>query len=181
MNIYIDLLITFAKVGSLTFGGGIAMLPMLEKEIVNHKKWATEEEILDYFAIGQCTPGIIAVNIATFIGYKKKGVFGAIIATLGIILPSILIILTIAYFLEPYLELDIVKSAFAGIRVGVVVIILNAILSLWKKGVQDKISVILFAIVFIAVAFFKISPVWIVCIAIVLGILQTYRERSVEK
>lgn len=180
MKTYVELFTVFMKIGSLTFGGGIAMLPMLEQEIVKNKKWATEDEILDYYAIGQCTPGIIAVNLATFIGYKRNNVLGAIVATLGMIFPSLVIILTIAFFLEPYLEIEIVKSAFAGIRVGVAVIILNAIVGLWKKGIKDIFSFFLFACVFIAVAFFKVSPVWIVCVAIVIGVMQTRMERSNE-
>ena len=140
MSEYIDLFITFSKIGALTFGGGIAMLPMLEKEIVTNKNWATNEELLDYFAIGQCTPGIIAVNVATFIGYKRKGISGGIASTLGMIFPSIVIILTIAFFLEPYMNLAIVKSAFAGIRVGVAAVIVNAVIGLWKKGVKDVFS-----------------------------------------
>lgn len=179
MNEYLDLFYTFVRIGGLTFGGGIAMLPMLEKEIVEKKGWADNNELLDYFAIGQCTPGIIAVNVATFIGYKQKGISGGIIATLGMITPSLIIILGIAFFLEPYLSLPMVQSAFAGIRVGVAVIILNAIVGLWKNGVKDFIAMILFSISFISIAFFKISPVYIVLFAFVLGIIKTvYRKEQ---
>lgn len=172
MSVYLDLFFTFMRVGGFTFGGGISMLPMLEREIVEKKKWATQEEILDYFAIGQCTPGIIAVNVATFVGYKYKGVLGGIIATAGMVMPSLIIILGIAFFLEPYMNLAIVKSAFAGIRVGVCVVILQAIIQLWKKGVKNLNGLFLFIMSFVAVALLKLSPIYIVILAFVLGILR---------
>ena len=115
-----DLFWTFCKIGALTFGGGYAMLPLIQREIVENKKWSTEKEILDYYAVGQCTPGVIAVNTATFIGYKLRGIIGGIVATLGVIFPSIVIILIIATFLQNFADLAIVQSAFAGIRVAVV-------------------------------------------------------------
>ena len=177
MNVYMDLFFTFMRVGGFTFGGGISMLPMLEREIVEKKKWATQDEILDYFAIGQCTPGIIAVNVATFVGYKYKGIVGGIIATAGMVTPSLLIILGIAVLLEPFMKLAIIQSAFAGIRVGVCVIILQAIIGLWKKGVKDSVSFILFAISFIVVAFLKLSPIYVVIMAFVLGSLKVYKAK----
>ena len=100
MNLYADLFVTFARMGVMTFGGGYAMLPILQREVVQKKKWATDEEIMDYFAIGQCTPGIIAVNTATFIGYKERGIGGGIIATLGLVTPSVIVIIIIARFLN---------------------------------------------------------------------------------
>lgn len=178
MNEYLDLFLTFSRIGGLTFGGGIAMLPMLEKEIVNKKNWASSEELLDYFAIGQCTPGIIAVNVATFVGYKRKGILGGVISTLGMITPSILIILAIAYFLEPYMTLPLVQSAFAGIRVGVAAIIVNAVVSLYKKGVKNAFSFLLFLLSFIMVSLFDLSPVTVVIMAILLGIVKTLYERG---
>ena len=105
MNIYLDLFLTFAKMGVMTFGGGYAMLPILQKEVVQKKKWASDEEIMDYFAIGQCTPGIIAVNTATFIGYKVKGVVGAIVSTLGVVCPSVIIITLIAACLTNFQDI----------------------------------------------------------------------------
>ena len=114
-----DLFWTFCKIGALTFGGGYAMLPIIQREIVENKKWSTEKEILDYYAVGQCTPGVIAVNTATFIGYKLRGITGGIIATIGVVFPSLIIILTIASFLQNFADMAIVQSAFAGIRVAV--------------------------------------------------------------
>ena len=116
MNLYLDLFTTFAKIGVCTFGGGLAMLPLLQREVVEKKKWATEAELTDYYAIGQCTPGVIAVNTATFVGYMEKGVLGGIIATLGMIFPSLVIITVIAAFLSNFAHIPAVIHAFAGIR-----------------------------------------------------------------
>ncbi|MBP3925823.1 MAG: chromate transporter, partial [Clostridium sp.] len=117
MNKYLDLFLTFARIGGLTFGGGYAMLPMLQREVVEKRGWATEEELMDYYAIGQCTPGIIAVNTATFVGQSTAGTIGGIIATLGVVFPSLIIITLIAAFLQNFAQLPIVQNAFAGIRV----------------------------------------------------------------
>ena len=117
MNEYLDMFLTFARVGVMTFGGGAAMLPILEREIVDNKGWATEEELVDYFAIGQCTPGIIAVNTATFIGQKKRGALGGIVATLGIVFPSVVIISILAGLITNFAHLAWVRNAFAGIQV----------------------------------------------------------------
>lgn len=171
MNELFDLFLTFARVGGLTFGGGYAMLPMLEKEIVNNKHWATEEELMDYYAIGQCTPGIIAINTATFIGYKVKGIPGAIFATLGVVAPSLVIITIIAAFISNFIELAFVKSAFAGIRACVCVLIFNAVLKLAKKALVDKTTVVLFAVILLLSLFTSISPAILVVAAGAVGIL----------
>ena len=147
MNIYLDLFLTFAKVGVMTFGGGYAMLPILQREVVENKKWAAEEELMDYFAIGQCTPGVIAVNTATFIGHKYKGVLGAIMATLGVVFPSLLIISALAGVIEAFSHIAWVQNAFGGIRVCVCVLICNAVVKLFKKAVIDKITLAIFLIV----------------------------------
>ena len=121
----LDLFLTFARIGGLTFGGGYAMLPMLQKEVVENRGWATEEELADYFAIGQCTPGVIAVNTATFVGYREAGILGGVMATLGVIFPSLVIITIIAAFIRNFADLPVVKHAFSGIRVCVCVLILS--------------------------------------------------------
>ncbi len=179
MKELIDLFLTFCRIGGLTFGGGYAMLPMIQKEVVENKGWATEEEVLDYFAIGQCTPGVIAVNTATFIGYKQRGVFGAIFATLGVVFPSLIIIMAIASVLENFSDLDVVQNAFAGIRVAVAVLVANAIIKLWKSGVKDYIGIIIFSIAFILSEILKLSPVYIVVFAIFTGIFAK-RKRGDE-
>ena len=116
MNIYLDLFLTFAKVGVCTFGGGYAMLPILQREVVEKKGWATDEELTDYFAVGQCTPGIIAVNTATFIGYKHKGIPGGVLTTLGVVFPSLVIITAIAAFLSNFADIPVVQHALAAMR-----------------------------------------------------------------
>lgn len=149
----------FARIGGLTFGGGYAMLPMLQKEVVEKRHWATEEEIMDYYALGQCTPGIIAINVATFIGYKNRGVLGAIFSTAGMVFPSLIIITIIAAFLQNFAELPLVKNAFAGIRICVGVLVLNAVKTLWKKGVLDKATMAIAVIVFLGMILLDVSPV----------------------
>ena len=170
MNIYPDLFLTFAKVGVMTFGGGYAMLPILQREVVENKGWATEEELTDYFAIGQCTPGIIAVNTATFIGQKNKGVPGGIIATLGLVFPSLIIISLLAGVITTFSHLAWVAHAFGGIRVCVCVLILNAVVKLFKKAVIDAPTMVIFLAVALGSFFTAISPVAFVLAAAALGI-----------
>lgn len=165
------LFFAFAKIGAVTFGGGYAMLPILQRDIVKKHGWATDDELVDYFAIGQCTPGIIAVNTATFIGYKQKGVLGGILATLGVISPSIVIISLIAAFITNYAELPIVKYAFNGIRVCVCVLILNAVLKLSKSSLIDKWTYLLFAFVFILSMFLNIPAAILVIVSGICGYL----------
>ena len=171
MNIYADLFLTFAKVGVMTFGGGYAMLPILQREVVENKGWATEEELMDYFAIGQCTPGIIAVNTATFIGQKNKGVPGGILATLGVVFPSLVIISLLAGVITAFSHLAWVSHAFGGIRVCVCILILNAVVKLLKKAVIDVPTAILFAAVALGSYFTPLSPVVFVVAAGAAGIM----------
>ncbi len=173
MNKQLELFLTFAKIGAFTFGGGYAMIPLLEREIVDRHHWATEEELMDYYAVGQCTPGIIAVNVATFVGYKIAGNLGGVIATLGVVTPSLLIIMLIASVLQNFADVPAVKSAFAGIRVCVSVLIFNAVLKLWKKAVVDKAALVLFLLVFLLSLFTKLSPVVFVVVCATAGILLT--------
>ncbi len=170
MNIYPDLFLTFAKVGVMTFGGGYAMLPILQREVVENKGWATEEELTDYFAIGQCTPGVIAVNTATFIGQKNKGIPGGILATLGVVFPSLVIISLLAGVITAFSHLAWVNHAFGGIRVCVCVLILNAVVKLFKKAVIDKPTMVIFLVVALGSFFTAISPVAFVLAAAVIGI-----------
>jgi chromate transporter len=171
----------FAKIGSMTFGGGYAMLPFLQRELIEKRNWVTEEEVADYFAIGQCTPGIIAVNTATFVGYKRKGVPGAILATLGIVFPSIVIITIIAAFISNFSDLPVVKNAFAGVRACVCVLVLNAIIKLWKSSIRNKISFILYAIIFLAAVLTNISTVILVIIAGIAGlVIGTIRKEKAQ-
>lgn len=166
-----ELFITFAIVGVTTFGGGYAMLPALQREVVDKRKWASDEEIMDWYAIGQCTPGVIAVNTATFVGQKQAGVIGGILATLGVVFPSLVIITVIAAFIQNFAHLPVVQKAFAGIRVCVCVLILNAVVKLWKKSVVDWKTLVIFLIVFLGSVIFDVSPVLYVVAAAVLGIV----------
>lgn len=170
MKILGELFLTFMQVGGLTFGGGYAMLPILQREVVEKRGWATDEELTDYFAVGQCTPGIIAVNTATFVGQKQAGVLGGIVATLGIVAPSLVIISILAGFINTFAELAVVKNAFAGIRVCVCVLIFNAVCKLWKGSVKSKLALAIFAVVTVGSLFFDLSPVLFVVVAAVLGI-----------
>ena len=167
-----DLFWTFCKIGALTFGGGYAMLPLIQREIVENKKWSTEREILDYYAVGQCTPGVIAVNTATFIGFKLKGIIGGIVATLGVVFPSLIIILIIASFLESFADLSLVQSAFAGIRVAVVALIITTVIKLLKSSIKDYLGVIIAIIAFIISAFIGLSPVYVVIAAGLTGFIS---------
>ena len=164
------LFFTFAKVGVMTFGGGYAMLPILQREVVENQGWATEEELMDYLAIGQCTPGVIAVNTATFIGKKQKGILGGIAATLGVVFPSLIIISLLAGVIEAFSHIAIVQHAFGGIRVCVCVLILNAVVKLLKKAVLDVPTGIIFGLVAVGSYFLPISPVIFVLIAALAGI-----------
>ena len=163
--------LAFARIGGLTFGGGYAMLPMLQKEVVEKHGWATEEELMDYYAIGQCTPGVIAVNTATFVGQKTRGTAGAIFATLGVVFPSMVIITVIAAFISNFAHLAVVQNAFAGVRVCVCVLIFNAVTKLWKKSVVDKATLVIFLAVFAGSVFLELSPMLYVLLAGIAGVL----------
>lgn len=166
-----NLFSVFARIGATTFGGGYAMLPILQREVVEKRGWATEEELMDYYAIGQCTPGIIAVNTATFIGYKQAGILGGIFATFGVVFPSIIIITLIAMFLQNFAHLEVVKHAFAGIRACVCVLILDSVIKLGKKSIVDNRCVIIFLAVLALSLFSPVSPAILVVLAGVAGYL----------
>ena len=173
MKKYIELFLTFFRIGAFTFGGGYAMLPMIQKEIVDKKKWATEEEVLDYYAVGQCTPGVIAVNTATFIGQKLYGIPGAIVGTLGVIFPSLVIILVIAAFITSFKDNIYVNYALSGINVAVAALVLKAVINLIKKSVKGIFAILIFLISFILAVFTDISSVYMVLGAIAAGIIYS--------
>lgn len=171
MKVLWDLFATFFRIGAFTFGGGYAMLSLIQREIVETKKWATDEEVLDYYAVAQCTPGVIAVNTATFIGYKQKGVIGAIAATFGVVLPSLIIITVIAAVLQNFMQYKIVQHIFGGIRVAVAVLIVNAVITMGKKAIVDKFCAALAILAFlVSVIFPSVSPVFIVLAAALAGL-----------
>ena len=181
MKELLELFLTFAKIGVMTFGGGMAMLPILEREVVQNKHWATEEELVDYFAIGQCTPGIIAVNTATFVGQKRKSAMGGIPATLGVVFPSLVIITILAGLITNFAHLAWVQNAFAGIQVCVCVLILNAVLKLLKKSVVDKRTAVIFVIVLLGNMLLSVSPVWFVLLSALSGIVLKNLEGRAAK
>jgi chromate transporter len=160
-----NLLMIFAKVGLFTFGGGYAMLPLLKAETVDRRGFLSEEELLNLYSIGQCTPGIIAINVATFIGYKQKGIWGAIFATIGMILPSIVIIILVASVLGLYMHNRYVSYAFAGIRVCVIALIADIVYDLWRKNIKTSVDLIIFILAVLILLFADISAVWVVSFA----------------
>ncbi len=182
MNIYLDLFLTFARVGGFTFGGGYAMLPILQREVVEKKGWISGEELADCFAIGQCTPGVIAVNTATFVGFRQRGTLGGVSATLGVVFPSIVIIMVIAAFLQNFADIPAVGHAFAGVRACVCALIASSVLKLRKSTVIDKPTLAIFLVIFLLSVFSKsitaavpalavlVSPVVLVVIAGVCGL-----------
>lgn len=169
MKKFWKLFVVFAQIGVCTFGGGYAMLSLLQRVVVEKYHWATEEELMDYYAIGQCTPGIIAINTSTFIGYKLLGLPGAIVATMGFVFPSIIIITLIAAFLQNFADLAIVVHAFAGIRVCVCVLIFDAVVKLGKKSIINKASVVIFLVITALSIFTSIPTVALVVASGVVG------------
>ena len=162
----------FVKIGALTFGGGYAMLPILQRECVDHHGWATKEELVDYYAISQCTPGIIAVNTATFIGSKHRGSLGAAAATLGVVTPSLVIILLIASILDQFAHYPAVIHAFGGVYYRCP----TCVSSIRKSNVKGNIAVIIAVAAFLLVAILSLSPVLIVIAAAVVGIVAGRRQ-----
>lgn len=171
--------ISFFQVGILTFGGGYSMLPMLRREVVEKHAWGTEEELLDWFAVGQCGPGAIAINTAALVGRKVAGVPGAAAAVLGIISPSYIIILLVAAFLSSIGSNPWVQAAFAGIRACVCALILNAACKLWKSSVKDAAALILFLAAFVGAALLDVSPILLVLGGGLFGVVwMTLRNRG---
>lgn len=167
----LELFLTFARISASCFGGGYAMLPFFQRELVLKKKWLTDEQLLDLTAMAQCTPGVIAVNTATFIGQKRRGILGGIVATLGVVFPSLVIIAALAGVITTFSHLAWVQHAFAGIRVCVCVLIFNAVLKLWKGAVKDVWGLVIFLVILALSVFTKLSPIIYVLAAAVAGLL----------
>ncbi len=165
------LFLTFFKIGAFTFGGGYAMIPLIQKEVVEKKAWITDEDILDIFAIAESTPGPIAINSATFIGYKIAGVFGSFCATLGVVLPSFVIISLIALVLREFSEIQAVQYAFRGIRAGVLALIVKALISMYKQCPKFAYTYVLMGAAFIAAAFLPINAIYIILGCGILGLV----------
>ena len=166
---YVQLFTAFFKIGLFTFGGGMSMLPMLQKELVESKKWLTEEEILNYFAIGQCTPGIIAVNVATFCGYKRAGLSGAIVSTIGIVCPSWIVITLIAGSISRFSDIVWIQRAMKGVYVAVAALLARAVFTFGKKIITDFVTAGIAAGAFLAMSVWNISGILIVLAAGIIG------------
>ena len=173
-NKRLELFLTFARIGLFTFGGGYAMIPLIQRECAENKKWVSDRDILDVVAIAESTPGPIAINAATFIGRKVAGFGGALCATLGVVLPSLVIITLISYALEAFSHLTVVRYAFWGIRAGVTALILKALWSLYRQCKKDVFSYAVMATAFVAAAFLGVSAIVIILAAAVIGVLYTY-------
>lgn len=174
MKTLIKLYLIFFKLGIVNFGGGYALLPLLQKELVENKGWATDDEITDYYAIGQCTPGAIAVNVSTFIGYKVKGVLGGIIATLGFVSPAFIIITIIATVLNQFSDIPQVQSAFKAMRVCIFILVLSAVIKLAKKSIVDKLTLGISLVVLLLAIFTDIPLFVYVIIAGTIGVIVKY-------
>ena len=166
---YMQLFAVFFKIGLFTFGGGMSMLPMLQKELVESKKWLTEEEILNYFAIGQCTPGIIAVNVATFCGYKRAGLSGAIVSTIGIVCPSLIVITLIAGSISRFSEIAWIQRAMKGVYVAVAALLTRAVFTFGKKIITDLVTAAIAVGAFLAMSIWNVSGILIVLAAGIIG------------
>ena len=179
---YASLFASFFKIGLVTFGGGLAMLPILKRDLVDSKGWLTEDEILDDCAIGQSTPGVIAVNVATFVGYKRGGLIGSIFSTSGIVFPSLIIISLIAAFVSNFNELAWVQKALKGINVAVSVLLVKAVFSFGKKTVFDLCTFLIAALSFVLMFAFKVQGVWIVIGSALSGwLFQTIKSSRLLK
>ncbi|MBQ1175129.1 MAG: chromate transporter [Treponema sp.] len=181
MNIFLELLISFVKIGFLTIGGGYVMLPMMQSELIDKKHWITEEELLDYYAVGQSTPGIIAVNVATFVGYKKAGITGGIVATLGIISPSLIIITALAGVIQSIDQYPNVQKAMSGINVAVCALITDATLNFIKKGVKNFVTLLVLLASFLLIYYVKVPSYLIVLGAAFLGTITYFVKNKMKK
>ncbi len=175
-----SLFITFFKIGAFTFGGGYAMLELMKTEICKKKAWCKEAELLDYFALSQCTPGVIAVNTATFVGRRIKGILGGIFATLGVVTPSFIIITLIASFLKNFAEYALTQHIFGGIRIIVAVLVVNAVFTMGKSALKDKICLLLAVISCVLSFIFDLSPIYFVVAGAILGLFLKRNQKGGE-
>lgn len=175
---FIKLYLAFVKIGAFTFGGGLAMMPIMQRELIEKRGWVTEEELIDYFAIGQSTPGIIAVNVATFVGYKRLGLFGGIIGTLGVVTPSWVIIMLLAGAISSVDKYPLAQKALKGINVAVAALLTSVIVKFSKKTIKSVWNAFFMLLSFVLIYFFKVQSVWIIIAALVTGSLLTlYRQK----
>ena len=177
-KIYLQLLLSFMKIGVVTFGGGYAMIPIIENEVSKKRKWINDKDLIDVVALSESTPGPIAICAASFIGYKTAGIIGAFMATTGVVLPSFIIIFLISMLLSNFADLDIVKYAFTGIRAGVLALIIKAVVSMFKKAPQNIIAYIIMAISFALVVLFSTNVLIIILSSALVSIVCSYIARK---
>jgi chromate transporter len=170
----------FFKVGAFTFGGDLAMMPMLQKELIEKKQWLTEEELIDYYAVGQSTPGIIAVNVATFVGYKRAGILGGIFGTLGIISPSLIIIMILANLINSISDYPIVQKALTGINVAVAALLTSVIINFAKKTIKNVWNAIFMLISFLLIFALKVPSFIVILFGLATGIILTFIHKKKE-
>ncbi len=173
---------TFFKIGGFTFGGGYAMIPLIQKETVEKQGWITDEDILEIIAIAESTPGPIAINSATFVGYRTAGFWGAFAATLGVVLPSFVIILAISFVLRQFQQLKAVQYAFNGIRAGVLALLFKALWSMYQKAPKNWASYVVMASAFVLTAFLKVNVLYVIVGCAVFGLVTSLlAKKEVEK
>ena len=176
---FFELYFAFVKIGAFTFGGGLAMMPIMQRELIEKRSWITEEELIDYFAIGQSTPGIIAVNVATFVGYKRLGWFGGIIGTLGVVTPSWVIIMLLAGAISSVDKYPLAQKALRGINVAVAALLTSVIVKFSKKTIKNIWNAIFMLLAFALIYFLKVQSVWIILASLIIGSLLTlYRQKK---
>ena len=173
-----NLYLSFAKIGTFTIGGGLAMMPMMQAELIEKRKWITDEELIDYYAVGQSTPGIVAVNVATFVGYKQMGIIGGIFATLGMVTPSLVIIMILAGLINSINDYPVVKKALKGINVAVAALLTSTIINFMKKTIKKFTNAIFMLISFLLVFVLKLPSFWIILFALLIGVVLTYKEKK---
>lgn len=178
---FFELFFAFAKIGLFTFGGGLAMMPMMQKELIDKRHWISEEDLIDYYAVGQSTPGIVAVNVSTFVGYRQLGVLGGIVGTLGVVTPSLIIIMILAGLINSIADYPIVQKALKGINVAVAALLTSVVVNFSKKTIKTVWNVVFMLIGFVLVFFFKVQSFYVILGAIVIGIILTAVKLKKEK
>ncbi len=175
---FLELYFAFFKIGAFTFGGGLAMMPIMQRELIERRGWITEEELIDYFAIGQSTPGIIAVNVATFVGYKRLGWLGGIIGTVGVVSPSLIIIMILAGAISSVDKYPFAQKALRGINVGVAALLTSVIVKFSKKTIKSVWNAFFMLLAFVLIYFLKVQSVWIIIASLITGCLLLFINRK---
>ncbi|MBQ6502069.1 MAG: chromate transporter [Mogibacterium sp.] len=174
MNVLVELFIVFFKLGAFTIGGGIAMLPLLQNTLINEKKWFTKEEFMDIVAVCQSLPGVVAINMATYVGYKKKGLIGSIVSTFGVVIPSFIMILIIAKFITSLGDNGVLMGAMAGLRAAALGMVAVAMIQLTPAAIKNKWALLAAVAAFVLIAVLRINTAYVILMFAVLGIAVTF-------